>query len=165
MFDTYLLTGMERSTPDNPGYRTQGKRENDRYFWHSSTWASHLLLSRQLMLPTHGAERFLLRPFCSEEPVPGWAGRCGFQVWTAWSPKCTSSHNCLCQVSLTDRDFVFSAVLIMSKPDLGSHCPVRRFVWASVRALHNEEGLEAQLRCEFVYSWGCSKWLLSTLMC
>lgn len=80
MFDTCLLTGIERSTPDNLRYRTQGKRENDRYFWHSSTWTSHLLLSRELMLPTHGAEHFLLRPFCSEEPVPGWAGGHGFQT-------------------------------------------------------------------------------------
>lgn len=79
-FDTCLLTGIERSTPDNLRYRTQGKRENDRHFWHSSTWTFHLLLSRELMLPTHGAEYLLLRPFSTEEPVPGWAGKHGFQT-------------------------------------------------------------------------------------
>lgn len=160
MFDTCLLTGIERSTPDNPRYRTQRKWENDRYFWHSSTWTSHLLLSRELMLPTHGAEHFLLRPFCSEEPVPGWAGRGGFQTGMSCLFTEVQEESQLCVSG--DPDWQRLCVLCCIdyvQPDLGSHCPVRHFVWASVRALHNGEGLEAQLCYEFVcvYSWGCSK--------
>lgn len=66
------------------------------------------------------AEYFLLRPFSSEEPVPGCAGMPGFQ--TGMHCTFTKLHEALqlylCQVSLTTTDHIFFAILTMSKLDL-----------------------------------------------
>lgn len=74
------------------------------------------------------AEYFLLRPFSIEERVRGCAGTHGFQTGTRCS--FTKMHEelqlYLCQMSLTNTDCVFFAILSMSKLNLkSSPSPVR----------------------------------------